>query len=264
MRSGWLLLAGLTLTGMSCGGSRQASPVAAADTTVTPTRLPIEHWGQKLASSSRKEQQGAAGMLAQYGSEAVPYVPALVRLLESSDDTLAFTAAWTLARIGNEGIAPMMRLLSHSSAAVRRRAAYGLKEVGPAAAAAVPDLTRLADTDPVLEVRYMAQAALATIEEDMVADPNLILTAGLTDSDLPTRLRAIRRLGASSPSDRVAVPVLIFLLGDSTAAVRGAAVDALAEKGSSAYPLLTVALTHPRRLVRAGAMLAMTRMRRPF
>lgn len=236
-----------------------------ADTTKPVTRLPVEHWGRMLASSSRSDQKGALGMLGQYEHESVPYIPAIARYLESADDSLAFTAAWALAQIGPEAKAPLVRALRSTSPKVRRRAAYGLGEMGAEAIETVPDLNKLADGDAVLEVRHMAQWAVNKIaDRGSISDPYLFLTAGLGDSDLDTRIAAIRRLGASHPSDAVAVFQLIRLLGDSTEAIRNAAVDALVEKGNPALPSLTMALSHPRQIVRNGAMMAMARMHRTF
>ena len=241
------------------------APADTADTTRPVTRLPVEHWGRRLSSSSPSDQQGALGMLSQYGHEAIPYIPAIARYLESSSDSLGYTAAYALAHIGPEAEAPLVRALRSTSPRVRRRAVYGLGEMGDGASDNLPAITRMADGDPAIEVRNMARWAVSQISDrGLISDPYLFLTSGLGDTALDIRITAIRRLGASHPSDRVAVVQLIRLLGDSTEAIRNAAVDALVEKGAPALPALTMALSHPRQLVRNGAMMVMDRMERNF
>ena len=234
-----------------------------ADTTRPVTRLPVEYWGRRLSSSSRSDQQGALGMLSQYGPEAAPYIAAIARHLESSSDSLGYTAAYALAHIGPEAKTTLVRALRNTSPRVRRRGVYGLGVMGDAASDNLPAITQMADADPAVEVRNMARWAVSQIsDQGVISDPYLFLTYGLSDTALDTRIMAIRRLGASHPSNRVAVTQLIRLLGDSTEAIRNAAVDALVEKGSPAIPALTMALSHRRQLVRNGAMMALARLHR--
>ncbi len=236
-----------------------------ADTLPAGPRLPVEHWGRMVSSSFRAEQQGGLGMLGQYGDEAIPFIPAITRHLNGRDDSLGFTAAWALAHIGPESQEPLVLALKNRSPNVRRRAAYGLGEMGPIASGAVAELTSLASSDSVVDVRHMAQWAVDRIgTRRVLADPDLLLTEGLLDSDPETRVLAIRRLGASHPSNRMAATTLVRLLDDSSEVIRHAAVEALVAKGRPALPAITTALRSPRPLVRHGAMLALIRIQRSF
>jgi HEAT repeat protein len=260
-----LLAFALTVAGVGCSEDRRPSSVALAEEDSAAASLTAEHWGSQLVSPSRNEHYNALLNLGESGQQAIPYIPQIARFLESDIDSLGATAAWALAQVGPEGLPPLVRALGHSVARVRRRAAYGLGEAGDAAGSMVPELRRRVDQDQDVEVRRMAKWALDQIAYSAsVPDPNLFLMEGLNATDLSVRLEAVRRLGASHPSDAVATSRLIRLLADSVAAVRNAAVDALVEKGSVAVPELTVALNSPRIRVRNGAMRALSRMNRHF
>jgi HEAT repeat protein len=95
----------------------------------------------------------------------------------------------------------------------------------------------------------------------MVPDPNLLLLTGL-QGDQAERLAAVERLGATVRTSPVAIRALITLMGDSIPAIRDEAIRALSEAGSVALPSLSFALTHRRKEIRRGAMVAISRMHR--
>lgn len=225
------------------------------------TRLPVDHWGNQLISSSPSERKAALGYLAYYGAAAAPYIPAIVQDLSGQDDSLGFTAAWSLAHIGAAAFPALAQALESNDAAVRRRAAYGLGEAGAAVAgSAVPKLDSLSRGDPVAAVRDMAKWASDQVNQRQIGDPNLGMTEGLNSGNLEVRLEAIRRLGAVPAWNRAAIAELIRQLGDTSDVVHRSAIDALVQKGKAALPMLTAALAHPRDRVRSAATAAITRI----
>jgi HEAT repeat protein len=230
------------------------------------TRLPVEHWGSQLASASRSERKTALAYLAYYGTAAVPYIPAIVQDLTGSDDSLGFTAAWSLAHIGAPAYPALARELGNQDSTVRHRAAYGLGEAGPAVAgSALQALDSLSRNDPVKKVRDMADWALDQITpRQSIGDPNLGMLEGLNSDRLEVRLEAVRRLGAVPGWNRTATYELIRLLADTSDVVQESVIDALVQKGKAALPMLNTALSNPRERVRSGAMAATARIRSQF
>jgi HEAT repeat protein len=230
------------------------------------TRLPVEHWGSQLASSSRSERKTALGYLAYYGTAAEPYIPAIVLDLTGSDDSLGFTAAWSLAHIGAPAYPALARELGTWNSAVRHRAAYGLGEAGPAVTgSALQMLDSISRNDSVKKVRDMAVWALDQITpRQNIGDPNLGMLEGLNSDSLDVRLEAVRRLGAVPVWNRTATYELIRLLADPSDVVQESVIEALVQKGKAALPMLNTALDSPRERVRSGAMAATARIRGQF
>jgi HEAT repeat protein len=267
-----------------------------ADTTET-ARKPAEFWAHQLDSTFREAQLEALSNLGGYGHEAVPYIPNIARLLAAKDDslgnTIGNTAAWALAHVGSEAYPVLRHALDSPNPLIRKRAAYGLGEAGPAAAEALGRLKTMAGADSVINVRWTAQWAVerlggakVTIDNKELArallqgsvrkeayratgrisagTPDALLMAGLDSDSLAVRLDAVHRLGSTGSSNVDVVPRLIQLLGDSVPALRRAAIDALIQKGSFALPQLQVALNHQRAQIRRGAMLAISGIKRGF
>jgi HEAT repeat protein len=239
---------------------------AGRDPDSTLTSQPVEHWGSQLASASRGERKIALGHLAYYGTAAEPYIPAIVQNLTGSDDSLGFTAAWSLAHIGPPAYPALTRELGNQDWAVRHRAAYGLGESGPAAASsALEKLDSLSRKDPVKKVRDMAAWALDQIApRQSIGDPNFGMLEGLDSDTLEVRLEAVRRLGAVPVWNRTATYELIRLLADTSDVFQESVIDALVQKGKAALPMLNTALNNPRERVRSGAMAATARIQGQF
>jgi HEAT repeat protein len=113
-----------------------------------------------------------AESLAEFGADAAPAIPALIRLLtddnvcEGEDDcispwqrTVADSAAATLAHIGRPALPGLIEALASWDHDLRCKAAGVLGDIGPAAAAAAPALAACVRAEPQ-EVRrnLMAQA----------------------------------------------------------------------------------------------------------
>ena len=224
---------------------------------------PPEYWAARLDSRSSTVRREALGSLGEAGGAASRYAPRVVPLLADPDERTGFTAAWALAHMGTDAHPLLISRLESRDPRVRERAAYGIGEMGAAGAIAIDSLKSLStDRDPA--VRSMASWALGEVlAARMVADPNMVMTEGLDGTQLQ-RLQAVDRLGARTPNSRIAVRMLIYLMGDSVPAIRARAIEALAEAGPSALPSLSAALSHRNSFIRRGALVAISRMHRPF
>ena len=226
-------------------------------------RHPPEYWAARLTSASAATRREALAQLGTYGVEASEYGPIIIPLLRDPDEKTGFTAAWALAHLGMGAHPLLIDRLESNSPIERERAAYGVGEIGPAAAAAAERLQDLAQ-DPNPRVRNMADWALNQVaSRRMVSDPNMALLTGARGNK-EERLAAVERLGAIAYRSRVAVRELIILMGDSIPAVRGRAILALSKTGLPALPALSVALSNRRKEIRRGAVLAISGMKRAF
>jgi HEAT repeat protein len=259
----WFILA--VSSSAACGNppARDGSEPSAEAEETAPPRQPPEYWARRLNDPSAPVRREALGNLGAYGREASSYGPIIITLLTDPDDKTGFTAAWALAHMGMGAHPLLIDRLESSNPDERERAAYGVGEMGAAGAVAAPQL-RIMLNDPSSSVRNMASWALDQVTaRRMVADPNMVLLRGL-QGDRAERLEAIDRLAVTAPSSRVAVRELISLMGDSVPGIRARAIAALSNAGPSALPSLSMALSHRNKLVRKGALLAISRMHRVF
>lgn len=136
------------------------------------------------------------------GSSAKPAIPALANLLRQPNT--AYVSACALARIGAQGLPPLVGALD----------------------------------DPHPEVRAAAAGVLGSVE----SDPETILPAlrkSLRDADTHVRIGSVVSLGGLGRLKPQAVlPELIAAVGDSNVAVRIYAADALGRLGSDARPAI--------------------------
>ncbi|MCX6048618.1 MAG: HEAT repeat domain-containing protein [Chloroflexi bacterium] len=220
-----------------------------------------------LMHTDRRVRLRAADELGLLGQAAGDAIPALVAALDDDYEPVAINAAYALANMGPDAIAPltdtlrasfqagasskdaarnaayaltalgpdavpaMAGLLSHESESARGYAAYVLGEIGPATLPVVPALVKLANDESEWVRRNLVEA-LGTLGE---ATDGLVttLTQALTkDADAQVRFTAalsLARLGAQAVG---AVPALQQALKDENRYVRANAVDALNRIGT--------------------------------
>jgi HEAT repeat protein len=197
----------------------------------------------------------ALGML---GKDAAPAVPRLGRIVLDERGPIAATAALTLARLGEPAVPLLTEFLGHTNIAVQKWGAVGLTHTTSPPISAIPALIEAAK-DPDAELRAAAVQAIGVIdrtspesERVLVAaldDPNpaVRLAAAraalvrprllrqnqerfhrlLEDEDEEVRIAAVGAIGQSGQHGSGAIPKLMGLLGDTNAAVRQSASNAL-------------------------------------
>ena len=116
----------------------------------------------------RHRAVSSLGQMGYLGTNAHPAVVLLIRCLD--EPSLAFVAADTLGRLHLESDITVPALVEgtrFTDRDMRIRAVSGLEEFGPAARAAVPELTRLL-SDPDAAVRYTTTNALENIAPEVL------------------------------------------------------------------------------------------------
>lgn len=191
----------------------------------------------------------AVEILGEMGADAKPVVPALVRLLVSSEDPeLQREVFIALASIGPHASAATPALLqilgNPESGDARAGAAYVLANVGETAA--IPRLRELVKSADSVRVVRASAWALVTMDPDneetvRLAMPHLLLAA---DSEVSlARREAVSAFSAIGRPAYEALPVLLkHAAGDPEAAVRAESLHALAEIRAPASQVLPVAL----------------------
>jgi HEAT repeat protein len=137
--------------------------------------------------------------LGEIGPEAEPAAPVLAQMLAGRDRAQAGLAGTSLVRIGRPAVAPLSEALKSADPAVRLRALFSLRQLGPEAQEAVPALTdALKERDPVL--RRMAALALGQVgpPADKAAPA---LGDLLDDPDRGVRIGAALALAQVRPND---------------------------------------------------------------
>ena len=157
------------------------------------------------------------------GADALPALPALVKLLEDGEaPTFAATA---LAGLGAPAVPALTNALYDSWAPVRASSAFALGTMDPAPEAAVPALIECLG-DPDNYVRSMAARSLGFIHSmPQTAVP--ALTAALKDRSTEVRRSVAIALGAFGSASKAAVPELQRLAEDPDRRVRDAVAEAV-------------------------------------
>ncbi len=188
-------------------------------------------------------QLKAIQSLAELGIEdAVPEIVAAID--DELGQDLTAVGFKALGKLGDPGIAALIRYLDEGDPRCRRRVATVLSECpGDAAQTAVTQ----ALGDPAKEVRRAAAQALAKQDS---GDPRL--AALLSDSEPELRAEAVRICGGHHPE------CLTELLDDGNAVVLSALFEALAAKpdlvpGTAAVPVVRAALAGPDAALAASA-----------
>lgn len=191
-------------------------------------------------------------------------IPVLLRDLHGANDVRRYEAIESLAALGPsaKGALPDLRkTLSDSDVMARILAASALHRIEPQNAAVIQravGVLTLAIKDKNLQVRSEAEAALAEIGRPAVS----ALNDAIRDPDPDVRRSAASALGRIGAPAEDAVPELIPLLDDQSAAVRAEAARALGRIGTAAreaIPALIGRLSDPDSVVRAEAAGALGR-----
>lgn len=205
---------------------------------------------------------------------------ALVRLKDVAVDAVRATLAdagtrlkalEVLAAIGpaaKAAVPEITTLLTDADPLVRSEAAVALASVGPEAAAAVPALEKLLGDDAPAEARYVAAFALGRIgAAAKPAVPRLLELSKSSDGILATvaTWATLKIEPQDSTLVEAAIPLLRKALGGENEMARLEAAVALGDIGpaaSSAVPMLElVAEEDSSRQVRAAAAEALTKVR---
>jgi serine/threonine protein kinase/HEAT repeat protein len=185
----------------------------------------------------------------------------LVKSLREDDDKGFAVSAKKLVALGDAAAAGLRDLLQDPNARTRERAATVLGDLGPAAAAAVPDLAALLGDR---EDRVRASAAQALAKFGVAAKPaQPLLLQALADPDASVRQAAAAALDRLGPPAKEDVPALRKALADDKPAVRRYAMQALARIGLDAKEAIAVygpAAQDADREVRQHALQALSRV----
>jgi HEAT repeat protein len=216
--------------------------------------VPVCAWVLRTAPESEARWR-AADALGRMGKDAAPASAELVAALKDSDPLVrgvavraigelapdvaggvaaliplfpGIEAIRAVARFGAAGaaaISPLIELLKHDDAAVRWQATRALAKIGPASLSALPELIRLAESDPDAVVREHAVEAMGDIGPP-AKDGIPALAKALKDPIARVRRDAVRSLGQMGAVAKIALADVLALAADPDADVKAAAARA--------------------------------------
>jgi HEAT repeat protein len=197
---------------------------------------PLADWVRDLSDHDPLVREEAAEVLAQAGSAAREAVPRLEKMARDEALPLRLRAAVALWRISGKN-GPAVEALTETlrrspSPASRRAALNDLKQLGPAAAPAVPVLLEMLD-DPELQLRNEAQATLGAVGAPAAA----AAVERLADKDPRVRRRAARAVAALAYLARESAGELKKHLADDDLTVRGCCARVLWYGGDFSAPV---------------------------
>lgn len=144
-------------------GSNQTHPPASREHSTYRGKSLSFYLEQSQTATLRADALRSVGS---FGSQAVTALPQLIAGLWDDDVQVRMAAAWAIAQVAPSTNAATVKALeqalSDSNPRVRSMAAVALRQIGPAAADAVPQLI-IALNDPVPFVRAPAADALGAI-----------------------------------------------------------------------------------------------------
>ena len=193
----------------------------------------VEQLIAMLDSPNDEVRKAACEGLGNFGPGAEAAVPALCRLL-GAEYYVQKAAIKALGQIGSAAAPSLGEALSHEASHVRFAAVELLRKIGPAAEAAVPELSKA------------------------LTPPRDVLMLSMTESTQEARFRetVARTLGQIGPAAEAAVPALSKALADLDNGVRKAAARVLDDMGVDPLhrvSFLIEALSDEKSLVRYGA-----------
>jgi HEAT repeat protein len=198
---------------------------------------PLADWVRDLTDHDPLVREEAVEVLAQAGQAAKDAAPRLEKMAHDEPLPLRLRAAVALWRItGKNG--PAVEALGETlrrsrSLAARRAALNDLRQLGPAAAAAVPVLLELLD-DPETSLRTDAQGALGSIGVPAVT----AAVERLGDKEVRVRRRAARAVASLSHLARESAADLKKHLADEDLTVRAGCARVLWYNGDFSAPVL--------------------------
>jgi HEAT repeat protein len=211
-------------------------------------------------SDPYRRELGYRGLRA-VGAKAQGAVDKLAAYLSHPDEPSRRGASSVLASLGSPGLEPLRRGLRHDVGDVRASAAWGLGEMGPKAAAAVPDLLdRMEDPDP--RVRNESARSLGRIDPER---PEVVaaLLAGLR-SEAATREGSLEAL---SRGGRASAAAVAPLLDDPDPRLARCAADILLSVGPPARGIVAsqgLPRTSERRVLRLRVLGGLSRDPAPW
>ncbi len=214
-----------------------------------------------LADSSFEVRDAAQKTLGQMGESGVLAVSAALRQTKNANRKIYLDA---LANMGEKAVPALVSVLVKDDAAfLRAAAASSIRQIGPAAASAVPALIRaLSDLQEV--VRAEAADALAAIGTEAKGALTALAHVSKNDSDALVRQKAAQAIQTIDADYQNSIPVLSAQLRDADPQKRLQAVEAMTEstKGSAAgLPFFRAALSDTSLDVKRAAIQALARLK---
>jgi len=194
-----------------------------------------------LGQSDTTLKVGAARALGGMGAAAKDAVPAMIKNLGDTQDTVRDETAQSLAAIGPEAGPALVTALQDADAHRRAGAADALAQMDPHFQGAGKEVEQAAakETDPVTRgAMFAAMVRTGVAPDHCVA---LILPA-VTDENETLRHAALNALLSNLAVRKAAVPKLAELLKDKNTATRERAAHALGRMGSDAVGALPALL----------------------
>jgi HEAT repeat protein len=175
----------------------------------------VSVWLRDLRETQLGATNREVAALVEIGPACLPYLTRQLKLKDSSQEDL-------YRRLWKKAPASFRKHLPLGPTRMERRAAaaFALKQIGPAAAIATPELVN-ALNDPSPQVRRLAAEALRDTEARGPASLNALRRA-LKDPDSMVRGRAEEALWQMGPQAEPAIPDLAELLKDPGHAYMGA------------------------------------------
>lgn len=181
---------------------------------------------EDLSSRDEKTAINAIKALVKMGSKASPAIPALKELARDPRSKVRVVALYALTELKAPNLVPVFTdAIRDEDDEVRCSGAFGLGQIGPAAAWAVPDLMKLLKSRNS-RVKTFATEALGLIgRESKVAIPLIVSDLGRMNK---FRLALVAKtLGRIGSDPEMSVPVLVKLLLSEEKIVCNEAMNAL-------------------------------------
>jgi HEAT repeat protein len=217
----------------------------------------------------RARSAAALERIARYGGATAKFSPALTKsLAQDEEPTVRTAAADALGALRKEdaadGVKALAAALSDKHGPVRESAAHALYEIGPPAAAAIPQLQEVIANDDWPKARWYATGALGRL--GTAAAPAVVtLGKALTDDNRDVQAAAAQSLSRLGSTAEPALESLVGALQNDQSVVREHAATSLGNLGSkaeSATEALTALLDDKSPRVRNAAKFALSKIQK--